>query len=317
MSGGPAARSLVAVVVTHDRLAKLRQTLAALLAAPAHELEAVVVVDNHSADGTAAWLAGQDDPRLTVLSLDENIGGAGGFERGMRLAAARFDPDWMVLMDDDGRPCAGAIAGFHAADTRGWEAIAAAVYYPDGQICPVNRPGHNSFARCRPFHLPAAAYDGAVQAVDHATFVGLFVSRAAVARAGYPDGRLFLYGDDGLYTLKLSQAGGRIGFFPAIRFEHDCSTFCARPGRFRPLWKAYYHHRNLLMVYRRAAGWKFWPLLAVIVPKWTLKVRHHPGERRDFLHLLGLALRDGMAGRTGTDHAALLARFGGAGRLND
>jgi len=65
---------LVAVVATHRRLADLRQTLAALLAAPARDLAAVLVVDNASDDGTGAWLAAQREPRLHVLTLPRNLG---------------------------------------------------------------------------------------------------------------------------------------------------------------------------------------------------------------------------------------------------
>ncbi len=297
---------LVAVVVTHNRLAKLQVTLARLLAAPAADLDAVVVVDNASTDGTGLWLAEQEDPRLAVLAPPGNLGGAGGFETGMRWATARFDPDWMVLMDDDARPAPSALAAFHALPDNGWDAVAAAVYFPDGTLCPVNRPSYNPFSGR--VHVSAADYDGPAIAVDAATFVGLFVSRAAIARAGYPDGRLFVYGDDGLFTLTLSQAGGRIGFEPAVRFEHDCSTFAGH--RFQPLWKVYYYHRNLLLFYRRAGGWRFWPACLLILPKWLAKVRHHPGQRRAFLRLLRRALRDGLAGRLEVSHAEILALAG-------
>ena len=43
---------VVAVVVTHQRLAQLQTTLSALLAQPAQALAAVLVVDNASDDGT-------------------------------------------------------------------------------------------------------------------------------------------------------------------------------------------------------------------------------------------------------------------------
>lgn len=315
----PAPRRLVAVVVTHNRLDKLRVTLARLLATPADDLDAVVVIDNASTDGTGAWLARIGDPRLVLHRDARNLGGAGGFELGMRLAAERFDPDWIVVMDDDARPEPGALAAFHALDTARWDAVAAAVYLPDGRICEMNRPSRNPFWHWRVFlrtllgggrggfHITPAAYAGPGVAVDVASFVGLFVSRAAIGRAGYPDGRLFVYGDDGLFTLRLSRAGGRIGFEPAVRFEHDCSTFGGPERRLRPLWKVYYYHRNLLLLYRLAAGWLFWPALLVVVPKWFSRVRHHDGERRVFLRLIGLAVLDGMRGRIGVDHARILA----------
>lgn len=240
----------------------------------------------------------------------------------MRHAVARHDPDWLVVMDDDGRPHPGALAAFHGTDLTGWEAVAAAVYTPAGAICEMNRPSRNPFWQWQVFarsvlrvggrdgfHLGPGAYEGErAVPVDITSFVGLFLSRDAIRRAGFPDGRLFVYGDDGLYTLGLRQAGGRIGFVPQIGFEHDCSTFT--PAGFTPIWKVYYYHRNLLLIYARAAGWAFWPLLLVVIPKWIWKARAHPGQRGLFLRLLGRAIRDGLVGRIGTDHARLLRLAG-------
>lgn len=316
----PPSASLVAVVVTHNRLAQLRRTLGRLLDSGPDMLAAVLVVDNASSDGTGGWLADRDDPRLEVVTSPRNLGGAGGFELAMREAVARFNPDWILLMDDDGRPEPGALAAFHARDRSGWDAWAAAVRHPDGRICDINRPSINPFwnraaflrtlrGRGREgFHLGPADYEGtALRAVDGVSFVGLFLSRAAVARAGYPDGRLFVYGDDVLYTLHLRRLGGRIAFDPALRFEHDFSTIQAHERRFRPLWKSYYHHRNLLIVYREAAGWLFWPALVAVLPKWLLKIRHHGGERRVFLRLIARAIRDGVTQRLDATHGEILA----------
>lgn len=314
---------LVAVVVTYNRLDKLKVTLAQLLAAPAGDLAAVVVVDNASPDGTGAWLGTLDDPRLVVHRSPRNLGGAGGFETGMRLACDRFDPDWIVVMDDDARPAPGALAAFHALDKTGCEGVAAAVYTPGGEICEMNRPSRNPFWHAREFtrtlmriggrggfHVRPEDYAGQGRQIDVASFVGLFVSRAAIARIGFPDGRLFVYGEDGIYTLDLTRRGGRIWFAPDVVFEHDCDTFEGQRGRFRPLWKVYYYHRNLLLLYRMAAGWMFWPALLAVLPKWLSKVRHHPGERTLFLRLLGQAVRDGLTRRTGVDHARVLALAG-------
>ena len=320
---------LVAVVVTHNRLEQLKLTLARLLEASAADLTMVLVVDNASTDGTGDWLAAQDDPRLLVHRSATNTGGAGGFETGMRQAVERFDPDWLVVMDDDARPDAGALATFHSEDRTGYEAWGAAVRHPDGRICDINRPSINPFwnraAFVRTalgggregFHLSEKDYQGAaLRQVDAASFVGLFVSRAAIKRVGYPDGRLFVYGDDVLYTLRLSAAGGRIAFDPMLRFEHDFSSIAAGQIRIRPLWKCYYHHRNLLMVYREAAGVLFWPALLIVLPKWLSKLRHYSGERWMFLKLLSLAVRDGLIGRTEVDHDAILM-FSDSGYRDD
>ena len=319
------APTVVAIVVTHNRLAQLRRTLARLQAEP---LDRVIVVENCSTDGTRAWLAGQDDPRLTVIEMARNGGGALGFETGMRAAAERFDPDWMVLMDDDARPVPGAIAelraGLAAGRWSGAEALCAAVRFPGGAICEMNRPWVNPFSNPRTlarvlagggraaFHIPDSAYaTAAPRVLDGASFVGFFINRAGVARAGFPDGRLFIYGDDVLFTLGLTQAGGRLLYAPDIGFEHDCAM--QRPGEImRPLWKTYYHHRNLWHVYRRTAGRAIFPMvMALMLPKWLAKGRTlPPDERRIFRGFVRLAVADAARGNLGRSHEEIMARAG-------
>ena len=73
------------------------------------------------------------------------------------------------------------------------------------------------------FHLGDGDYrtGSPVVPADMSSFVGLFLSRAALQRAGLPDPRLFIYGDDQLYTLQMRRAGLRIGFAPQVWFDHD------------------------------------------------------------------------------------------------
>ena len=312
---------LVALVVTHNRLSQLQTTVARLLK---EDVDAVVVVNNASTDGTGDYLAGVQDPRLHQITLDQNHGGAGGFEHGLRAVVARFDPDWCVLMDDDARPDPGTMARFRAEvpGLQAWEALAAGVYYPDGDICEMNRPSRNPFWHLRHFlrtlfgggrsgfHLRDDDFQAqALQQIDIASFVGFFVSRAAIARVGFPDGKLFIYGDDVLYTLKLSRAGGAIGFAPWLRFEHDCSTLRRGEGHIhRPLWKAYYNYRNGLLAYRAAAGpILFWPAVVVVLVKWVLKSRGYGADQALYLRLLRVAILDGLRGKLDRSHADVVA----------
>lgn len=320
--GASGAGRLVAVVVTHNRLEQLKVTLARLLDSPASELAAVVVADNASSDDTAAWLAAQQDPRLDVCRSETNRGGAGGFEMGMRRAVEAHDPDWLVVMDDDARPAPGALAAFHAQPRPQDTALAAAVYFPDGRICEMNRPSVNPFWQPRVFlrtllrardgyHIPYEAYDAeAPLPIDLTSFVGLFLSRRMVEAAGYPDPGLFLYGDDVIYTLGLRRRGETILFDPALRFEHDCSTFQNDRHRvFSPLWKVYYAYRNGLMMYRAAAGpLLFWPLFLLVAVKWRLTAgRYGAADRRAYLRLWRHALRDALRSDTRRSHAEVLA----------
>lgn len=315
------ALSLAALVVTHDRLDQLRLTLARLLAEP---LDHVVVVDNASSDGTVNYLASLSDPRLRVIHAPGNLGGAGGFELGLGMISREIDPDWCVLMDDDARPAPGTLARFRAeaSGLSGHEALAAGVFYPDGSICEMNRPSLNPFwhlgALLRTalgggrggFHLKDTDYHrNQALPIDACSFVGFFVSRGAIRRAGLPDGKLFLYGDDVIYTLRLSRAGGRIGFAPWLRFEHDCSTL-NRGTRYihSPLWKAYYNYRNGLLAYRIAAGpLLFWPVLLVVLPKWALRSPLYGRDRARYLRILALAITDALRGNLNRGHAEVKA----------
>lgn len=319
--------TLAAVVVTHDRLDHLRITLDRLLA---EKVQHVVVVDNASTDGTADWLARQQDPRLILHRSDQNLGGAGGFSVGLEIARDHTDADWIVAMDDDGRPEPGAFGAFHAMDLAGWDAIGAAVFHPDGSICEMNRPYRNPFWKPgaflrtlaqmplgrgrKGFHLADAAYgaESPVLPVDMTSFVGFFLSRAALKAAGLPDPRLFIYGDDQLYTLQMRRRGLRIGFAPQVRFEHDTSARQGQSGVvLRPMWKVYYMYRNALIAYRVAAGPWFWPLVPVLLHKWRRKAKDYGPDAALFRKILDQAVGDGLSARLDRPHEEVLTMAGG------
>ncbi|MEO1679136.1 MAG: glycosyltransferase [Pseudomonadota bacterium] len=313
---------LAALVVTFNRLSQIKATVERLRVAPC---DIICVVDNGSTDGTRAWLEALDEPRLKVILSTENRGGAGGFEAGLRALMDEDDPEWVVLMDDDARPEPGCIERFLSGAMGKWDAVSAAVYRTDGEICEMNRPTINpfwdlmTFLRTsvgsvtgqgrKGFHIPDSAYDARPIEIDATSFVGLFLSRKTIARAGYPDGRLFIYGDDVLYTLGLRKAGLRIGFVPELRFEHDDrkGTLGAR-GHYVPTWKAYYNARNGCVVYRTAAGPMLFPvaMMAVLI-KWMMAGRHYGAERGVYYRLVWHGLKDGMRGRRFRPHAEVTA----------
>ena len=137
-----AAIGLAALVVTYQRLGPLQRTVARLRAEP---VDRICIVDNGSTDGTREWLSSLDEPRLRLIHAPRNLGGAGGFETGLRLLTEQDDPDWVLLMDDDARPRPGAVAAFRAGRPWSWDVVSAAVYGPCGGIAEINRPTVNPF----------------------------------------------------------------------------------------------------------------------------------------------------------------------------
>lgn len=232
-----------AVIVTHDRLALLTRTLPHCLAEP---FEHVIIVDNASRDGTPEFLATQSDPRLDILTLPENTGGAGGFAIGMERAAA-LGVDWIVLFDDDAYPCRGALAAFetHLPNTAASGMIAARVETQSGARHPLNRPTRVPFLSVKAFAnwiTGTPRFPVTSGPVDTLSFVGAFIRPETIRRHGLPDPRLFIGGDDTAYALRLGGAGLVHYYLEEVRFTHLGGLSDPSPTR------AFYSARNRVLV---------------------------------------------------------------------
>ncbi|SUO95539.1 glycosyltransferase [Suttonella ornithocola] len=313
--------SIGAVIVTFNRLEKLKKTLEASLS---QAFSYIVIIDNASTDGTQQWLKAQTDSRLRFLFLEKNIGGAGGFHEGVKLAQS-LEVDWLVLYDDDSFPAANSIQTFLGLDKKNIDALAAAVYYLNGQICEMNRPSWNPFWHKHffwktvkgllikntraGFHLSSEAYQGEEYIdIDASSFVGFFVRREVIKTIGLPQKELFIYADDMLYTLRLSKFGRRLVFFPMVKFIHDCSTFRERSKAYHPMWKAYFTYRNGLFLYKFAAGKWFYGVAILKILTWLLAIRHYKNKWK-FLQLWWLAVYDGMKGNSARSSDFIMRRF--------
>ena len=301
-------RNTVAVIVTFNRLEKLKETLRYTLDQPFYR---VVVVNNASSDGTREWLDEHTDPRLHRIHSEQNLGGAGGFHLGFDFAARELpEADWLVAFDDDAHPQPGMLQIFKALDVpAGTGSLAAAVYLPDGRISEMNRPSVNpfwhlkeliftSFRGRQGFHVDDEEYElDSTREIDASSFVGFFLRLSLIRenRIGLPRTELFIYADDIIYILELRKAGIRHWFVPRLKFTHDCETLVDQKDVYRPLWKVYYTFRNRLEMYRIASG-IFYPFILMLkIPKFFLAARfYEPHERKRFLGITATAVRDGV-----------------------
>ena len=87
---------VVAVVVTYNRLNLLQRVVGALKG-QSKRLDKIYIINNGSTDGTKEWLDVQTG--LNVIH-QENVGGSGGFYRGIH-DASKEECDWIWCMDDD------------------------------------------------------------------------------------------------------------------------------------------------------------------------------------------------------------------------
>ena len=96
-------KKLATVTVTYNRKELLLKNIRAVIAQD-YDIDCIIIVDNHGTDNTEeAVMAEFPNNKIKYLYLEENTGGAGGFYTGCKYA---YDNgyDWVLLMDDDGRP---------------------------------------------------------------------------------------------------------------------------------------------------------------------------------------------------------------------
>jgi GT2 family glycosyltransferase len=198
-SEGPdRAPTVCAVVVTYNRLELLTRCLEHL-ERQSRPADAILVVDNASTDGTAEMLAAR--PELRTMRLESNLGGAGGFERG--LAAAHAEGfEWLWLLDDDTfaeeRCLETLLAGVRRAPRRP-SVMTSVVRWRDSTIHPMNQP----WLRIAPRGRYAEAAAAGLAPIRAATFVSTMVRRDAVDRHGLPPGHYFVWLDDIQYTARV------------------------------------------------------------------------------------------------------------------
>ena len=249
---------VVAVVVTYQRLPLLQRLVARLRQIDG--LSGIVVVDNHSGDGTREWLAGQAD--LDVRLLETNTGGAGGFRHGLDTAVAT-GADLAWLMDDDGLPEPDCLERLlrHRDHLDFWGPVVVDEQEPDRLVFPIRVPGSTrTLQRASQVQREADA-DGLVRDVV-IPFNGVLVTRELVQRIGSVRAEFFIWGDDHEYRLRAMRAGARTATVATARLRHPTVGDLGTPmafGRTRynhspSDLKHYCMARNNLLNLREYAG---------------------------------------------------------------
>lgn len=224
----PGRLTLATLVVTYNRLDKLCVTVNRLLA---EDMNRVLVFDNQSGGSTDKWLASLSNPRLIVIRSPEKIGGAGAFHEGGGI--------WWnssIPMGSGSWTMTAALSLDASAYSATCLRMTGMPWAPPS--CPLGRGVQDEPPLSQPVMAPGPVSAHAVRrraawfssagcrsrgggpsvAIDMATFVGLFLSRNAIRAAGYPDERLFIYGDNQLYTLTLRRPGGdRVSALDPVR----------------------------------------------------------------------------------------------------
>jgi rhamnopyranosyl-N-acetylglucosaminyl-diphospho-decaprenol beta-1,3/1,4-galactofuranosyltransferase len=230
---------IIAMVVTYNRLTHLKSCIDALRQ-QSRKLDAILVVNNGSTDGTANWLDKQPD----VISVHQtNCGGAGGFntaiEKGFRLGY-----EWIWSMDDDGAPKEDAL-----------EKLLIAGEHSDLKLfnCAViNKDDKKSFVwNTGGFKNLDEVNTNIIEGIGH-PFNGTFINRRIIERVGVPQAKFFLWGDETEYYYRIT----RVNKIPVCTVAnsihyHPASAFSIKQEwDYSSGWKMYYYVRNRFYIHQ-------------------------------------------------------------------
>lgn len=289
-----------AVIVTFNRLDILKKTLKAYFDME-KKFDNMIIVENHSNDGTAEFLKefAVAHENVYVEYLSENVGGAGGFSRGIELALEKTGNDWIFVADDDAIPESDMLKelerGYAACEDK--EELSA--------ICTgvINNKkydiAHRWIYQKTWLHLKVITREEDFSApfyCDGCTFVGLMVKTQVVRTIGLPNEQMFIYHDDTEYSFRIRKEG-KILCIPTARIVHDlCKSQKAKMD-----WRNYYAARNELYFLK-----KYYPPRYYRYRKFAFYIKHVSLFSKFFDHgskehraMYRAAISDGKHGKLG------------------
>lgn len=208
--GEKRSNKVCAVIVTYNRKELLKEVISAIVN-QTYQPEKILVINNASTDDTADMVDKEFGyvSSLELINMESNLGGAGGFYEGIKLAQ-NYNCDWSWIMDDDAVPDQDALEQLLRADdlleNNHNSFYASIVYGMNGE--PMNVPevyldtSENGYPEWQ-YYLAHS-----LVRIKIATFVSLLISGKAVEKVGLPCKDFFIWGDDSEYTFRLTKYYG-------------------------------------------------------------------------------------------------------------
>ena len=246
------------LLVTYNRKSDLQKTLA-LYEDQTHKPRSIIVVDNHSTDGTdkvlAEWARTVADVRHTVISMPENVGGSGGFCEGMRYATG-LTHEWIFVSDDDAFPRLDTLEVLSDFANKHEDLVAecavlctavdAGARFALGHRARINK---RSITGIIDTPVAEKEYEKEFFEVDLFSYIGACVRKSALKKAGLPRREFFIYSDDFEHALRVGKYGKILCIPSAVLLHSDNNPYSRAAS-----WRDYYATRNVLITYREHFG---------------------------------------------------------------
>ena len=258
--------------MTYNRKKILLECISAILC-QTYAVKAITIVNNASTDGTEELLKQKgilNNPKVNYISLNENLGGAGGFYEGL-ARTQNLGYDWVWIMDDDVIPEVNSLQELiksylllknSSQFTKKVSFLASTVYGEENEAMNVptldtsyEKNGYPGWHR--------VLQNGMVQIIK-ATFVSLLISYKAIDKVGLPCKDYFIWGDDSEYTQRLTKYYGPaflVGKSKVIHKRKNAKSLCifnfTDSQRIKWIWRLYRNNLINTMYYKgKLAGIK-------------------------------------------------------------
>lgn len=203
--------NICAVVVTYNRKELLLECIESLLN-QSYKLDKIIIIDNNSTDNTHEYLLENrilQNKIIKYIKLDENIGGAGGFNKGIEIAYKENKYDWVWIMDDDTIPNNNSLELL----LLGKDVISENISFLCSKVIgpkneEMNIPNISKSVGENGYKLWMKYLNESIIQVESATFVSVLIKVDAIKKVGLPWRYFFIWGDDIEYTSRLSRYYG-------------------------------------------------------------------------------------------------------------
>ena len=192
-------KKVFAIVVTYNRKRLLKENLDSLLKQSYSNCD-ILIIDNNSDDKTRDYISKYlNNPRIHYCNTGKNLGGAGGFNFGIKKAF-EYDFDYLWLMDDDCVAKQDALqelieSASFLNDDFGF--LVSKTLWIDGTYNVMNIPRTTLSNKM-------TSSENMVK-IKLASFVSFFIKKDVIIDVGLPIADFFIWGDDWEYSNRISK----------------------------------------------------------------------------------------------------------------
>lgn len=234
------------VIVTYNREHLLRECIRKA-ADQTVSAASIIIVNNASTDGTKEYLETleRQDRIYDIINLLQNIGGAGGFAKGIERASGK-DVEFVLIIDDDAMLAPDYMERLLRARQSHPQYMAfAGTVKANGRIDTFHRRTVSKigllFRNCG-----EDAYQAPYFECEIASFCGMLLHTELVRLIGLPHSEYFIWHDDAEYSLRIRKYT-KFLVVPGAILNHKTKPHdIVRPRRYD--WKDYYSIRNRILM---------------------------------------------------------------------